>query len=163
MKKLTWNTLLQSNAGLGSLALRIPVGIILAAHGAQKLFGWFGGYGLEGTGAWMASIGLEPGYLMALLAGSAEFFGGLALILGFLTRPAAAVSAFVVLVAIFSVHISHGLFLSNNGYEFALSLFAATLALAIQGGGSLSIDNKLGIFLHKNVSTQLNDSSPAAV
>lgn len=140
MKKLTFNTLLQSNPGLGSLALRIPVGTILAAHGSQKLFAWCGGYGLEGTGAWMASIGLEPGYLMALLAGSAEFFGGLALILGFLTRPAAAVNSAVMLVAIFSVHIGQGLFLSNDGYEFALSLFAATLALAVQGGGSGSID-----------------------
>ena len=77
-------TLLGSNAGFAALVLRVPVGLILAAHGAQKLFGWFGGYGLEGTGQWMASIGLEPGYLMALLAGSAEFFGGLALALGLL-------------------------------------------------------------------------------
>ena len=61
----------QSNAGFGALALRIPVGIIFIAHGAQKLFGAFGGYGLEGTGQWMESIGLAPGFLMALLAGSA--------------------------------------------------------------------------------------------
>ncbi|MEM8499726.1 MAG: DoxX family protein [Pseudomonadota bacterium] len=143
MNTVTLNKIVKSHAGLGSLALRVPVGIILAAHGSQKLFGWLGGYGLAGTGQWMASIGLEPGYLMAQLAGSAEFFGGLALIFGFFTRPAAAVSAFTMLVAIFSVHIDHGLFVSNNGYEFALSLFAATLALAIQGGGSLSIDNTL--------------------
>lgn len=152
MNKLTLNKLLQSNAGLGSLMLRIPVGIILAAHGGQKLFAWFGGYGLEGTGQWMTSIGLEPGYLMALLAGSAEFFGGLALILGLLTRPAAALSAFTMLVAIFSVHISHGLFMSNNGYEFALSLLAATLALTVQGGGRFSLDNKLADLLDKNKS-----------
>ena len=143
MSKSIINNVLQSDAGLGSLALRIPVGIVLAAHGAQKLFGWFGGYGLEGTGQWMASIGLAPGYLMALLAGSAEFFGGLALILGLLTRPAAAISAFTMLVAIFAVHISHGLFISNNGYEFALTLFAATLALTIQGSGSYALDNSL--------------------
>ena len=149
MKKLTLKTILQSNAGFASLALRIPVGIILAAHGAQKLFGWFGGYGLEGTGGWMASNGLEPGYLMALLAGSAEFFGGVALILGLLTRPAALVNAFTMLVAITSIHISNGLFMTNNGYEFALSLFAATLALAIQGGGSLSVDNRLSGLLDK--------------
>ncbi len=149
MNKLTLNTLFKSSAGFSSLALRIPVGIILAAHGAQKLFGWFGGYGLEGTGQWMASIGLAPGYLMALMAGSAEFFGGIALILGFLTRPAAAVSAFTMLVAIFFVHINHGLFMSNNGYEFALSLFAATLALAIQGGGRLSVDKKLSSLLSR--------------
>ena len=149
MNKAIINKLLQSNAGLGSIALRIPVGIVLAAHGAQKLFGWFGGYGLEGTGQWMASIGLAPGYLMALLAGSAEFFGGLALIVGLLTRPAAAVSAFTMLVAIFSVHISNGLFMSNNGYEFGLTLFAATLALTIQGGGSFALDNKLKSLLDR--------------
>ena len=91
----------------------------------------------------MASIGLEPGYLMALLAGSAEFFGGLALVFGLLARPAAAVSAFTMLVAIFSVHISHGLFMTNNGYEFALALFAATVALAIQGAGRYAMDNAL--------------------
>ncbi|WP_226702415.1 DoxX family protein [Microbulbifer elongatus] len=138
---------LNSNAGLGALTLRVPVGIILAAHGAQKLFGWFGGYGLEGTGQWMASIGLEPGYLMALLAGSAEFFGGLALVFGLLTRPAAAVSAVTMLVAIFSAHISNGFFLSNNGYEYALALFGATLALAIQGGGAFAVDNGLSNLL----------------
>ncbi|HBX37982.1 MAG TPA: DoxD-like family protein [Pseudohongiella sp.] len=134
---------LSSNAGLAALVLRVPVGIILVAHGAQKLFGWFGGYGLEGTGQFMSSLGLEPGYLMALLAGSAEFFGGLALILGLLTRPAALVSAFTMVVALFSAHIGNGLFMSNNGYEYALTLLAATLALAIQGAGTLSLDSAL--------------------
>ena len=143
MNKQTLHNILKSDAGLSAFALRVPVGIILAAHGAQKLFGWFGGYGLEGTGQWMASIGLEPGYLMALLAGSAEFYGGVALVLGLLTRPAAAVSAFTMLVAIFSVHFEHGLFLTNNGYEYALALFAATVALTIQGAGSFAVDNTL--------------------
>jgi putative oxidoreductase len=127
----------------GLTALRIPVGIIFAAHGAQKLFGWFGGYGLEGTGGWMASIGLTPGYLMALLAGSAEFFGGLALIAGLLVRPAAAALAFAMLVAIFSVHIGNGLFMSNNGYEFGLALLAASAALAVSGAGNGSLDRAL--------------------
>ncbi|MDK9558991.1 DoxX family protein [Marinobacter sp. M216] len=136
-------TLLQSSAGFAALVLRVPVGLVLAAHGAQKLFGWFGGYGLEGTGQWMASIGLEPGYLMALLAGSAEFFGGLALALGLLTRPAALVNAVAMLVAIFAVHIGNGLFMSNNGYEYALTLFVVSVALAIQGGGRLALDNVL--------------------
>ena len=133
--------LFQSNGGFAALVLRVPVGLILAAHGAQKLFGWFGGYGLEGTGQWLASIGLEPGYLMALLAGGAEFFGGLALVLGLLTRPAAAVAAFTMLVAIFAVHIGNGLFMSKNGYEYALTLLVATLALAIQGAGRFSVDS----------------------
>ncbi|MDV2858931.1 MULTISPECIES: DoxX family protein [Oceanimonas] len=141
MKRSLAQSLFSSNGGYASLVLRIPVGLILAAHGAQKLFGWFGGHGLEGTGQWLASIGLTPGYLMAMLAGSAEFFGGIALLLGLLTRPAALVSAFTMLVAIFSVHIDNGLFMSNNGYEYALTLLAATLALAIQGAGRLSLDD----------------------
>jgi len=136
------NTLLASDGGLGALALRVPVGAILAAHGAQKLFGWLGGYGLEGTGQWMASQGFEPGYLMALLAGSAEFFGGIALVLGLLTRPAAVVAAFTMLVAM-TVHIGNGLFLSNNGYEYALTLLAATTALAFLGGGAVSMDRHI--------------------
>ena len=127
----------------GLTALRIPIGIIFAAHGAQKLFGWFGGYGLEGTGQWMGSIGLSPGYLMALLAGSAEFFGGLALIAGLLVRPAAAALAFAMVVAIFSVHIGNGLFLSNNGYEFGLALLAVTVSLVVTGAGRASLDAAL--------------------
>lgn len=158
MNKQMLNTLLKSDAGLAALALRVPVGIILAAHGAQKLFGWFGGYGLEGTGQWMASIGLEPGYLMALAAGSAEFFGGLALVLGLLTRPAAALSAITMLVAIFSVHFEHGFFLTNNGYEYALALFAATVALILQGAGRFSLDN--AIMKKLSGSVLVNESSP---
>jgi putative oxidoreductase len=131
----------KSEQNISSLVLRIGLGLILAAHGAQKLFGWFGGYGLEGTGQWMASIGLEPGYLMALLAGSAEFFGGVALIIGFLTRPAAIVSAFTMLVAMFSVHWANGFFLSNGGIEFALALTAASITIALQGAGKLSVDH----------------------
>lgn len=131
----------QSNAGFGALALRIPIGIIFIAHGAQKLFGSFGGYGLEGTGQWMESIGLAPGFLMALLAGSAEFFGGLFLLLGLLTRPAATALAGTMVVAIFSVHFEHGLFMSNNGYEFGLALLAASISLALSGSGKVAIDN----------------------
>lgn len=134
------NRLLSTDAGWSPLALRIPVGIIFIAHGAQKLFGWFGGFGLEGTGQWMGSLGLEPGTLMALMAGSAEFFGGLALLFGVLVRPAAAALAFAMLVAIFSVHIDKGLFVSNNGYEFGLALLAASVSLVISGAGRLSLD-----------------------
>ena len=138
MSKL--NSILATNNSFSQLALRLPLGIIFAAHGAQKLFGWFGGYGLEGTGQWMASIGLEPGVLMAALSGSAEFFGGVALILGLLTRPAALVLAVTMVVAIFSVHINNGLFMSNNGYEFGLALLAGTVSLLISGGGRASVD-----------------------
>jgi len=135
--------LLAPGSGWGPLALRIPVGLIFMAHGAQKLFGSFGGYGLEGTGQWMGSIGLAPGYLMALLAGSAEFFGGLALVLGLLVRPAAAALAFAMLVAIFAVHIDKGLFVANNGYEFGLALFAVAVSLVVSGAGRASLDSAL--------------------
>ncbi len=141
---------LVSQPSVAAFILRVPIGLIFAAHGAQKLFGWFGGYGLEGTGQWMASVGFAPGYLMALLAGSAEFFGGIALILGLLTRPAAIVTAFTMLMAM-TVHLGNGLFVSNNGYEFALTLLAASIATAIQGAGRFSLDNKLhGALLLKN-------------
>lgn len=136
----TINKIFVTNNSYSALALRLPLGIIFAAHGAQKLFGWFGGYGLEGTGQWMASIGLEPGVLLAALSGSAEFFGGLFLILGLLTRPSALVLAVTMVVAIFSVHINNGLFMSNNGYEFGLALLAGAVSLLISGGGRASAD-----------------------
>lgn len=137
------NRLVSTDAGLAPLAIRIPVGIIFAAHGAQKLFGWFGGYGLAGTAGWMDSIGLHPGTLLALLAGGAEFFGGLALLLGLLVRPASVALAFTMLVAIFSVHIGKGLFLSNGGFEYGLALLAVTIGLFISGAGRWSLDGAL--------------------
>ena len=140
MNNTATRRILATDQSWGLLALRIPVGIIFMAHGAQKLFGWFGGYGLEGTGGFFATLGLEPGYFLALLAGSAEFFGGLALVLGFLVRPAAAALAITMLVAIFAVHFEGGLFMANNGYEFALALLAASVALLFNGGGKASVD-----------------------
>ncbi len=139
MKNLINKTLV-SRAGLEAVILRVPVGLILAAHGSQKLFAWFGGYGLEGTGQWMASVGLNPGFVMALLAGSAEFFGGVALILGLLTRPAAIISAMTMLVALFWVHWGNGFFLDTHGIEYALALLSATVALIFIGGGQYSLD-----------------------
>lgn len=137
------NKILATNDSFSALALRLPLGIIFAAHGAQKLFGWFGGYGLAGTGQWMESIGLGPGVLMAALSGSAEFFGGLALIIGLLVRPAALVLAATMVVAIFTVHFSNGLFMSNNGYEFGLALLAGSVSLLISGAGRLSLDRRI--------------------
>ena len=142
LKKLI-KKLIKTESGYSTLALRIPIGIIFMAHGAQKLFGWFGGYGLEGTGGWMESIGLAPGFIMALMAGSAEFFGGLFILLGLLTRPAALALSFTMVVAIFSVHFTNGLFMSNNGYEFGLALLAACVSLAFSGAGKLAVDNVL--------------------
>ncbi len=134
--------ILASKAGYAATLLRVPVGLVLMAHGSQKLFGWMGGYGLEGTGQWMASVGFEPGYLMALMAGSAEFFGGLALVLGLLTRPAALVLTFMLAMAM-TLHVGNGLFMSNNGYEYALTLLVVSLALLVQGGGKFSLDQIL--------------------
>jgi putative oxidoreductase len=134
---------LATDMGLGPVALRFPVGLIFAAHGAQKLFGWFGGYGLEGTGQYFGSIGLNPGHLMALLAGAVELFGGLALAIGLRVRPAAATLAFAMLIAIFAVHFDKGLFLDQGGYEYALALFATSMSLLFSGGGRYSVDAAL--------------------
>ena len=142
MNKLT-HTVLGTHAGYGLTVLRVLVGIIFAAHGSQKLFGWFGGYGLAGTAQWMESIGLAPGTLMALLSGGTEFFAGLALIIGLLARPAALGLTILSLVAIFSVHIHNGLFMANNGYEFALALLAGSLAVLLEGAGKLSADRAI--------------------
>ena len=136
MSKLI-QTVLATRAGYGLTVLRVFIGIIFAAHGSQKLFGWFGGGGLAGTAQWMESIGLAPGTFMALLSGGTEFFGGLALIIGLLARPAALGLSFTLLVAIFSVHIHNGLFMANNGYEFALALLGGTLAVLLEGAGKL--------------------------
>lgn len=130
-------------AGFDTLAVRVAVGIIFTAHGAQKLFGWFGGYGLEGTAGWLESIGLAPGLLMAALAGGAEFFGGLLLLVGLLVRPVGLLLAFTMVVAIVTVHLQNGLFMSNNGYEFGLALLVVSISLAIRGAGSLSVDRAL--------------------
>lgn len=136
-------SLLTTRAGYGITVLRIIVGIIFMAHGSQKLFGMFGGYGLEGTGQYMASLGLNPGYLMALMSGSAEFFGGLGLVVGLLARPAAVVLIVMLVIAILSVHIHNGLFMANNGYEFALALLGGAIAVLIEGAGRLSLDRSI--------------------
>ncbi len=148
MKSLI-NTLSRTTPGWDTVPVRIAAGAIFAAHGAQKLFGWFGGYGLEGTAGWMASIGLEPGYLMASLAGGAEFFGGLLLIIGLAVRPAALMLAITMLVAIVTVHFANGLFMSNNGYEYGLVLLVMSIGLMFRGAGNLSADQILQAKLSK--------------
>jgi putative oxidoreductase len=131
---------LSTDDSLAPLALRLAGGAIFVAHGAQKLFGAFGGYGLEGTGQFFDSVGLSPGYLMALLAGVVEFFGGLALIVGLLVRPAAAALALAMLIAVFAVHFSKGFFLDKGGYEYALAMLAVSVSLVFSGGGRISLD-----------------------
>ena len=125
--------------------LRAVVGLTLVPHGAQKLFGAFGGFGLEGTGQWMASIGFEPGYLAALGVGLLEFVGGILLALGLFTRPVALAIAAFMAVAV-TVHFGAGYFWINQGGGWAVPLIWGTAALffAIRGGGNYSVDRAIG-------------------
>jgi len=123
---------------LGLVILRFVVGLTVAAHGAQKLSGWFGGYGLDGTGQFMETLGFHPGRRHAALAGLAEAGGGVLLPLG------AALIASVMLVATITVHLKNGFFAAGGGYEYNLVLAAASVSLAFTGPGALSIDALLG-------------------
>jgi putative oxidoreductase len=98
----------------GLLILRLVMGLAMAAHGSQKLFGWFGGGGITGTGAFLESIGFRPGSRFALMAGLSEFFGGFLLALGFMGPVGPALMVSVMLIAIVTVHLGHGFFASNN-------------------------------------------------
>ena len=130
---------------IGLLILRLVVGLTLAAHGAQKLFGWFGGYGIAGTGQFLEQLGFRPGRMHAAQAGLAESVAGFFLAAGFLTPAAAAALVAVMLVAAVSVHIKNGFFAQSGGYEYTLLLGGAALALAFTGPGALSLDQALGI------------------
>ena len=137
------NNLLSTQAGYGITLLRVITGLTFMAHGSQKLFGWFGGYGLAGVAQWMESIGITPGYLMAALAGSAEFFGGLALVVGLLVRPAAVSLLVAMLVAIVSVHWANGFFITESGFEYAMILGLISAVILIEGAGKLSLDRRI--------------------
>ena len=126
---------------IGVLLLPLAVGLTLSAHGSQKLFGWFGGRGLNSTGQFFEErLGFRPGRRHALLAGLAETGGGLLLALGLLTPLGAAAAITVMVVAVFSVHLQKGFFVHNGGFEYNLVLAVAALALAFTGSGSISID-----------------------
>ena len=129
----------------GLLLLRLAVGLTLAAHGAQKLFGWFGGHGLAGTGQFMEMIGFAHGRRKAFLAGLSEAGGGLLLALGLLTPIAAAMLIAVMLVAVVSVHLTKGFFASGGGYEYNLILAIAAVSIAFTGPGALSLDAFLSV------------------
>ena len=128
----------------GLLILRLVVGLTMAAHGSQKLFGWFGGGGLAGTGAFFGSLGYRAPATFALLAGLTEFLGGLALAAGFLVPLAAMGIAVVMLNAIESVKFQGGFFAGNGGYEFEFVLLSAAIALATTGPGRFSLDRAIG-------------------
>jgi putative oxidoreductase len=125
--------------------IRAATGLILMPHGAQKLFGWFGGRGLEATGSGFAqNLGLEPGVFWAALVGGTEFFGGLCLVIGFLTRPAALGVTILMTVAILTVHLPKGFFWGQGGYEYPLLWGLIALAIAFRGGAEMSLDRAIG-------------------
>jgi putative oxidoreductase len=133
-----------SAVAAGLLLIRIVVGPLLAAHGLQKLLGWFGGAGLQGTATMFERGGLAPGRLTAPLGGAAELGGGLSLVLGFLT-PVGAMAVLVMMAgAIVAVHARNGLWNTNGGAEFPLVLGALALMLTLTGPGGWSIDHALG-------------------
>jgi putative oxidoreductase len=132
---------------IGLLLLRVVLGLTMASHGAQKLFGTFGGAGLRQTGAFFESIGLRPGHVHAPLAGLLEFGGGVLMALGLVTPLAAAAITGVMTVAILTVHIPKGFFASGGGYEYPLLIVGAAIAVACIGPGAYSIDHALGLTL----------------
>ena len=130
---------------LGYPIMRMATGLMLMPHGAQKLFGWFGGYGPEATGQFFAqTLGMEPGIVFAVLAGVVEFFGGLALVLGLLTRPAA-LAVTVLLCVTLTVHWSNGYFWTNGGVEYPLLWAFMAFSILLQGGGAFSVDRRIGL------------------
>ncbi|WHY89682.1 DoxX family protein [Neobacillus cucumis] len=125
---------------IGLLIIRLVVGILFIGHGAQKLFGWYGGYGLKGTGGWFESIGMKPGVTMALFAGLAELIGGILFALGLLTPLAGIIIAGTMVMAIAKVHGPNGIWATSNGYEYNLTLIAVTIGIALVGPGQYALD-----------------------
>ena len=128
---------------LALLVIRLAVGLLFVGHGAQKLFGVFGGGGLEATAGMFDSIGLRPGWLHARAPGTAELLGGALLALGLFTPVAAAALIAVMTAAVITVHAPNGIWNSNQGYEFNLVMAAAVFALAGIGPGNWSLDSAL--------------------
>jgi putative oxidoreductase len=127
----------------GILFLRVVVGMVLFAHGTQKLVGWWGGPGIRGTAGFFGSLGFRPPTAMALMAGVSEA-AGLLFAAGFLTPFAALLMASTMVVAIGSVHLKNGLFITSGGYEYNLTLWAVAVAVAATGPGRFSVDAALG-------------------
>jgi putative oxidoreductase len=129
-----------NDVSLGLLIIRLVVGLTFMGHGCQKLFGWFGGHGLKGTGGWMESIGIRPGILMALLAGLSELVGGFLFAAGVLIPVASVLIAVTMLVAIFKVHGQNGYWITSNGFEYNLVLIAVAIGIGLIGGGDYTLE-----------------------
>ena len=126
---------------IGLLLARLFLGLGVAAHGAQKLFGWFGGYGIKGTGGFFeGSLGLKPGALFATMSGLGEFGGGLLVAIGWLGPIGPALIIAVMTIAMITVHWKHGFFVTSNGVELPLMNVAGALALAFAGFGAYALD-----------------------
>jgi putative oxidoreductase len=129
---------------IGRLLLRTAVGGFFIGHGTQKLFGWFGGSGIEGTAKGFEALGLRPAKANAVVAGAAEAGGGALMLAGLETPVAAAVLTSTMLTAIKTVHFKNGPWATNGGYEYNVVLIAAALAIAEVGPGALSLDAARG-------------------
>lgn len=129
----------------GLLLTRVALGVLMAAHGAQKLFGWFGGYGLDGTAGFFEGLGFRPGRLFAATASASEIGSGLLLAVGLFTPLAAALIVSVMIVAAVSVHLPNGLFAQNSGIELPLLYGVVAAAIALTGPGAFSADAALGL------------------
>jgi putative oxidoreductase len=130
---------------VGLLLVRLVVGLLMAAHGSQKLFGWFGGHGIAGTGMFLESIGFRPGALFARVAATTELVSGLLVAFGFLGPVGPALMLSVMIVAAVSVHRKNGLLSTSNGIEVPLFYGAVAVGLALIGFGSYSLDALLGL------------------
>ena len=130
---------------IGLLLGRLVIGLVMAAHGAQKLFGWFGGYGLNKTGEFFVHLGFQRGRAFAAAASLTEITSGLLLALGFLGPIGPALIVSVMIVAMVTVHWEHGLFASDNGIEVPLLYLTGAVAFALIGYGRYSVDALLGI------------------
>lgn len=129
----------------GLLVARLALGLLMAAHGSQKLFGWFGGHGLAGTAGFFDSIGFRPGKLFATVAAATEVLSGLLMAAGFLGPVGPALMLSVMIVAAVSMHWKNGLFAMNNGIEVPLLYAIGAVGLLLTGPGAYSLDAALGL------------------